>query len=106
VGRVLTVLAAVRDDVLTPDGAAKVLGVCSKTVLAWHRNHRLPPTALAPSGAPAFRTRDLGRSRDVSARRAHAAQAPQLVLQHGAAPSSGTQTYGRWYSKRKNRPAH
>ena len=41
-GRVLTVLAAVRDDVLTPDGAAKVLGVCSKTVLAWHRNHRLP----------------------------------------------------------------
>ncbi len=38
----LTVLAAVRDDVLTLDGAAKLLDVCSKTVLTWHREYGLP----------------------------------------------------------------
>src|SRR6266851_1184130 len=34
--------AATHDDVLTLEEASEFLGVCSKTVLSWHREHGLP----------------------------------------------------------------
>jgi excisionase family DNA binding protein len=40
--RELSELATTTDNVLTLDGAAELLGVCSKTVLAWRRDKGLP----------------------------------------------------------------
>ena len=40
--RELSELATTNDNVLTLDGAAELLGVCSKTVLAWRRDQGLP----------------------------------------------------------------